>query len=327
MALITESLWLDLVITIFSILLMAIAWLKRRYKYWQSRGIPYAKPVLGFGSFKDNILGKTTVVEIFDQIYKAFKGERFVGYFDYHVPKLLVTDLELISKIMVKDFPHFHERGLIPPDVEHDPLTNNVSNLEGVEWRQMRYKLAPVFTSGKLKGMFEQIYNCGQTFLEELQKHVDSQDPFEARDISSIFTNDVIASCAFGLQFDLKCPEGKFFKEMVLATFPKSRFTFVFMLLRTISSRLSRLLNIRIFSAVVTEYFTNLTKQTMRYREENKINRNDFFGLLLNLKKMEEKNITPHNEEEETEEDAMINQLRKTSLLNNSSMKDVKGKS
>lgn len=325
MAVLTNSLLYDFILFVLSIILLLKAYLHSRYKYWENLGIPFVRPKFLFGSFTSNILsGKRSVTEILDEIYEKLKGNKIGGYFELHVPKLMILDPDLIYKILVKDFSHFHDRGMFPVDADNDPLTNNITFLEGLQWRHLRYKLSPVFTTGKLKGMFEQIYNCGEDLLKELGKYADRNEALEAKDVSSMFTSDVIASCAFGLQFKINNPEGKSFKEMVRKAFPTSKFIVVIVMLQNLYKAFSNVLGLKVFSKDVSEYFVNLSKETVKYRKQNEIRRNDFLQLLLDLKEREDSNNDVQREEEDNEEDSIVNQLQNSSVYSNQ-LQDSKG--
>ena len=72
---------------------------------------------------------------------------------------LVVNDLELAKKILIKDFDHFTDRtdlGL-SGDIENegDRIFKQVFILlKGDSWKRQRSIMTPVFTSGKLKLMF-----------------------------------------------------------------------------------------------------------------------------------------------------------------------------
>ncbi|XP_049762223.1 LOW QUALITY PROTEIN: cytochrome P450 6k1-like [Schistocerca cancellata] len=87
-------------------------------------------------------------------IYNHLPKERYVGFYGFHRPLLLIRDPELIRHVHIKDFGTFHDRGLFIDDEE--PLNKHLFFLAGKKWRQLRIKLSPTFTSGKLKGMFKQ---------------------------------------------------------------------------------------------------------------------------------------------------------------------------
>ncbi|XP_054275106.1 probable cytochrome P450 6a14 [Macrosteles quadrilineatus] len=314
MAFLTNSLWVDVALAIFTLIIVIILYFNEKYKYWKNRGVPYVKPLLVFGSFKDNLLGKENVFEVHNRIYDELKGERFGGFYEFNMPNLMIRDPDLIYKMLVKDFAHFHDRAMFPTDPKNDPLTNTISTLTGHEWRTLRHKLTPTFTSGKLKGMIEQIQNSGETLLSKFNTLASNKQDVEARDILSEFTIDVIASCAFGLQFKMDSQEGQRFKEMVFKAFPATRFASLVMLLRLLYTRFASFLGITMFSKEVTEYFLNLSKETVRYRKEQGVKRNDFLQLLMNLKENEENKNVSNSVDDDVEEDDVVNQLKFSSV-------------
>jgi len=69
-------------------------------------------------------------------------------------------DPDIIKNVLVKDFLSFHDRGLFM-DEEIEPMTGNLFFLGGISWRNLRVKLTPTFTSGKMKMMFQILFDCG----------------------------------------------------------------------------------------------------------------------------------------------------------------------
>jgi len=53
--------------------------------------------------------------------------------------------------------------------------------LEGQKWKDMRTKLIPTFTSGKIKGMFPHMLECTEQFDEHLTKMAEGKEYFEAK--------------------------------------------------------------------------------------------------------------------------------------------------
>lgn len=57
-------------------------------------------------------------------------------------------------------------------DEKVDPLqARNLFNMEGEEWRQLRNKLSPTFTSGKMKGMYPLVEACATNFEGHIAQH------------------------------------------------------------------------------------------------------------------------------------------------------------
>jgi cytochrome P450 family 6 len=94
-------------------------------------------------------------------LYNRLTGHRFGGIFQSRIATLLIRDPEIIKILFVKDFQNFPDRG-IRTDEENYPLAANLFNLEGKRRRHLRIKLTPVFTSGKIKIMFNLVHKCAQ---------------------------------------------------------------------------------------------------------------------------------------------------------------------
>lgn len=126
---------------------------------------------------------KMSVGEFFERLYKENKHIQAVGLYFSYQPVVLVNDKMLLQRIMITDFTKFHDRP-VPFDLSKEPLANHLFHLEGQKWRDLRVKLSPTFTSGKLKGMFPVIKSCGQTLDDYLEKQVAAgNDVFEFRDL------------------------------------------------------------------------------------------------------------------------------------------------
>lgn len=69
-------------------------------------------------------------------------------------------------------------------------------------WKQLRPMLSPTFTSSKMKLMFTLIDACAQHFTEYFIKDGQRSAEVELKDAFSRFTNDVIATTAFGIECD-----------------------------------------------------------------------------------------------------------------------------
>ena len=59
----------------------------------------------------------------------------------------MIRDPDLAQKILIKDFSHFHDHG-VPAD-PNNPLDQNLFTMNGEQWRTLRNKLTPVFTTGQ----------------------------------------------------------------------------------------------------------------------------------------------------------------------------------
>ncbi|XP_069702404.1 probable cytochrome P450 6a13 [Periplaneta americana] len=263
------------------VLILAYFYKKSSYSYWTKLGIYNANPTFPFGNFGNVILKNTNTQLLFKKIYNETEGHRLVGLHGFSTKFLLVRDTELIKNILLRDFDHFHSRG-IKINEKAEPLQMNLFFLSGTKWRHLRVKLTPTFTSGKMKMMFGTLVECGKELKSVLQEH--AGETIEVKDILARFTTDVIASCAFGIQCNcLKNPDAEFRQWGRKIFSPSFRMT-VFRIVNFFSSPLARKLGLSFTPSDVSNYFRKMVNETVEYRENNNVQRNDFMQLLIQLK-------------------------------------------
>lgn len=128
----------------------------------------------------------------------------------FTTPFLMIRDLDLIKRITIKDFDHFQDH-LAFDSIKTDPLlSKSLISLSGENWKRMRATISPVFTTSKMKFLYNLIEQCAQNFTD----HFDQKEiQVEMKELLSKFANDVIASTAFGIEINsLKDPENEFYK-------------------------------------------------------------------------------------------------------------------
>lgn len=113
-----------------------------------------------------------------------------------------LCDPELIKQITVKDFEHFLDHRQFFLDEESEPLFGkSLFMLRGQRWRDMRATLSPAFTGSKMKQMFQLVVECSEETIKFLkQESMNKQLVPEMKDLFTRFTNDVIATAAFGIE-------------------------------------------------------------------------------------------------------------------------------
>ena len=65
-------------------------------------------------------------------------------------------------------------------------------SLDGQEWRERRVKLSPIFTSGKMKMMFEIVDSISNKFVNVFNGSQDNSQVFDIREWTARYTSDVI---------------------------------------------------------------------------------------------------------------------------------------
>lgn len=128
-------------------------WLRYKYNYWQRHNVKFIKSYPLVGSFKEAIAMKVNFYQQIEILHNKSK-EPLEGIFALHRPALIIRDLNLIKRIMIKDFNFFSSRG-VNADNKHDQLgASNLFFLHNPEWKELRPKLSPIYTSGKIKKMY-----------------------------------------------------------------------------------------------------------------------------------------------------------------------------
>lgn len=84
-----------------------------------------------------------------------------------------MQDPQLLKYVLVKDFDKFHDRG-VHIDEDNDPLSGHLFRLGGERWRNLRRKLSPTFTSGKLKMMFPILIKCAEQLRDTVESLAES---------------------------------------------------------------------------------------------------------------------------------------------------------
>lgn len=300
-----------LLIALFSLFVYLYLFLKKRFDYWKVRNVPYLEPPSYiFGQNQKVVTGKLSIAENHHEIYKSLAPHKYGGIYDFHNPVFIVRDPELIKHVLTKDFNNFFDRSFYFAK-PYEPLTMHLFNLTGDEWKTIRTKLTPTFSSGKLKLMFNYVKKCAEELLsvvDEIQGEdvemknlmarytlllyfLPFQDDCLERTFLFRYTTDVISSCAFGLEANSLRNSDSEFKKMGMQALTPTPFTRIRDILTAIAPRLVFFLKLRTFDDQVTRFFNGIVRDTVKYRKENNVTRNDFLDLVMQMR----------NEDQDTE--------------------------
>lgn len=165
---------------------------RRRYSHWQTEGIAFIKPQIPFGNLKKVAKRTRSFGIAIYELYKKTK-EPFIGIYLFFTPAILIRDAEIVKSILVKDFDHFHDRGVYCDDV-NDKFSATLFALPGDKWRKLRHSLTPAFTSGKLKSMFQTLLDVGIKLKNYLDPIADKNEVIDIKLISGRYVLDVLVS-------------------------------------------------------------------------------------------------------------------------------------
>ncbi|XP_055613819.1 cytochrome P450 6a2-like [Uranotaenia lowii] len=272
------------------LILLAVAlgffWFRGKYSYWKERNVPFVEPSFPFGSLKG--MNKRHLAMLAQDLYNELKdsGKKFGGIWFFVNPVALILDLDFAKDVFVKDFQYFHDRGLYSNE-KADPISAHLVTLEGSKWKNMRSKLTPTFTSGKMKMMFPTLVRVSDEFIECLECEAAKGVEVEMKDFLARFTTDIIGNCAFGLECNsLKNPDADF-RIMGRKALSMTPMIFLRRMMAITFKGLARKLNVRTTDPEVAQFFIKAVEDTIDYREKNNIQRNDFMDLMIKLKNSE----------------------------------------
>lgn len=242
----------------------------------------FIAPAFPFGNFTKVFLQKCSMMEQVVELYNKTTEPVIGVYVTFH-PSLIIRCPKMLRDIFIKDFPSFYHRGTITNE-DIDPMSNNLLLQNGEKWKHNRSKLTPAFSSGKLKGMFKTIVDCGGSLQKYINKFAISGQTLEIREIFARYATNVIASVAFGLDVDcIENPNAEFrqYGQRFFEPTPTNMFRFH---LAFFYPKLAQLLRLRFADKDVGDFMTETVRQTVEYREENNIIRKDFLQLLIQLR-------------------------------------------
>ncbi|ETN58140.1 cytochrome P450 [Anopheles darlingi] len=272
-------------VAIIALVALVYFYLRQKHAFWRKRGFPCKpNPKLLTGHLDPSVHGSYVNQELYH--YAKGRGDRFIGISFFFMPLVVLCDVELIKTILVKDFAVFHDRGMYN-NPEADPLSGHLFSLDGPEWRTLRQKLTPTFTSGRMKQMFGTMLLVADR-LREVLGAADQKTSFSAgremKDVLARFTTDVIGTCAFGIECNsLADPDSEFLRygNKVFQTKLSTMIKFIFIMMY---KETAKRLGIKGTEDDAEAFFMNLVRETVEYREKHNVQRNDFLNLLLEIK-------------------------------------------
>lgn len=169
MAILTGFWGLDGMILMTVSIICAYLYMTRKFLYWKKRGIDEITPTPFTGNFAECFFMKKSPGEFVKDLYDRAPEVSYSGFYIFDRPFLLVRDPEVIKNILVRDFNYFADRfAAASPD---DKLgSSNLFIVKNPAWKILRSKLTPIFTSGKLKKMFQLMLEVGK----DLDTHLES---------------------------------------------------------------------------------------------------------------------------------------------------------
>lgn len=269
---------------VVTVLFLIYYYFKRKFSFWDKHGFPSIPGKFPLGSVGD--MGfKVHSSELLKKFYDDHKGKApAVGLYFMTQPVLLPLEPELVKDILQRNFDSFHDRGFYCNEKD-DPLSAHLFFLSGQAWKDMRTKLSPTFTSGKMKLMFGQVSTVCDRMIEFMKPTGDVNGNIEMKEILSSFTTEVISSVAFGLETECLGNPTNPFRKMANDIFdPPKWMTVKFMFMNSFQD-ISKMLGLATNTRETTKFFMGVIESSVRHREMNDVKRNDFLQMMMQIKK------------------------------------------
>lgn len=207
--------------------------------------------------------------------------------FDFRTPQYVVRSPEIIKQIAVKDFDYFEDHRTFADEKLDKLWGNSLFLMKGKKWRQMRATLSPAFTGSKMRKTFELVTECADDVVKHFLMRSASGEKInlETKEFFSRYTNDVIASCAFGIKINsFANPNNEFYvngKELM-------NFSGIKKLIKNIIINklpaLGRALHMQIVEGFFANKFKTLILETMEFRKSHNIFRPDMINILMQVR-------------------------------------------
>jgi cytochrome P450 family 6 len=280
-----ESVLTDLISVVIALVVIFIAYFKWNHSYWRRRNLPYIEPSIPFGNILNPMKKIETIGVTVKRLYETMKRKKWQhgGLYFMASPVYVPVDLEYVKNVLTKDFHYFVDRGIYYNE-KKDPIGAHLFAIGGAKWRNLRMKLTPTFTSGKLKSMFQTLVDCETNLQAKVEADYKNKRPVDIKEVLGCYTTDIIGSCAFGLEFNTFKEDDSPFRKYGKKVFAASTFRRLQTAFFQSFPTLGRLLGMRQVPKDISDFFTKVVTDTVEYREKNNYTRKDFMQLLIDLK-------------------------------------------
>lgn len=214
---------------------------------------------------------------------------RLSGFFNFSRPTYLLRDPELYKTIAIKKFDSFVDHRFIIEPYMDSLLGNTLFLMRGEKWRKMRTCISPAFTGSKMRRMFELVRECAiestEFLLDTNLNKIGMTDTMDMTDFYSRVTNDVIASCAFGLKINSLIDRNNEFYETGCKLQDLSSIkSFAKLLCYRVFPWIMDKFQIQFVDKAIRDVFSNLVLRNIETRRTNNIERPDLIDSLMRVK-------------------------------------------
>lgn len=302
--------WIEILLIVATIFLFLYWFIAKNFGKWERLGFPCISGHFPYGSHKEFLLQSKHLNDISLECYQKFKDYDYYGSYLFGKPVLNIRNLDMAKDILVKNFNCFVDRNdanirKLWDGGETDQIwAKQLTNLYGDEWKDVRSTFSPIFSSGKMRGMYRFMHEVGNKLTQELINNAEKKIDFEYKELFGQFSLDTLANCAFGINPNsFQDKENLFCKNAarMFETTGKDMFLNVTRFIPGIG-RLQKAMNISIQKPKETKFFNKLIKDVIKNRRQTGERVNDLIDLMIDCLKEEDNAASDSSHQEETED-------------------------
>eukprot|EP00092_Neocalanus_flemingeri_P035217 GFUD01038321.1.p1 GENE.GFUD01038321.1~~GFUD01038321.1.p1 ORF type:complete len:542 (+),score=134.82 GFUD01038321.1:26-1627(+) len=311
--------WLEIFLIFVTFFVLLYRYVTKSFGKWKSLGIPYTKPSFPMGTY--NFLSGRHLDDMSAEDHKKYLDQGYFGTFLLGKPVLAINDANFLKHIEVKDFDHFVDRF---GDASNKKLFSGgdtdkiwgqqLTGINGDDWKELRSAFTPIFTSGKMKGMLKFIKHIAVDLNKEMEEKAKQGEEFELKDVFGKFSLDALASSAFGVNAESFTNKDSKFVRYAATIFKHSKLDIAIIVAKFIPGvpQLLDTLKLNTFKAKETKYFRDIILQTIKNRKQTNERKNDLVDLMLDcIKEDTAGNDEDEEESDQYEKDMKLNHTRK----------------
>ncbi|KAI1716631.1 cytochrome p450 domain-containing protein [Ditylenchus destructor] len=175
--------------------------------YFTKRGIPSPKGewITGHGRIVFENMAT------FDGDTMKELGTNYFGAFILSQKEYTFMDLDFIKDVAVKKFSHFQDRAFISTNnskaAKKSIFRNFITIKTGEDWKRVRNRVTPAFTTGKIKKIIPTFNECAKRSFGVIENHIAQGKEVDLKALTGQIVMDVIGHGGFSMDFDVYSPE------------------------------------------------------------------------------------------------------------------------
>uniref|UniRef100_A0A0A1X4M2 Probable cytochrome P450 6t1 n=1 Tax=Zeugodacus cucurbitae TaxID=28588 RepID=A0A0A1X4M2_ZEUCU len=273
-----------------SLLAAIYCWLHQHFRYWERRRQPHIPSTLIVGNVFDLLRYRCCFGEQFEQLYKheAASGQDYVGIHVLHNHALLLREPALIKRVLVSDFSAFASRFERSDPVGDAMGSLNLFFAQYEIWKEIHNIFSPLFAHGKVKQMYLLLQEVGyklETHMNALNFDTEHSVIIEVKELCALFTTDVIASLAFGIEANsLANPQAEFRRMCIEVNEPRLKRILHLFTMFFVPEKV-KLVRTHLYSTEYEKFMRASIEYAIAERLRSGAQRNDLIDIFITLKR------------------------------------------